>query len=92
MKLDFSYMEPIRGWKEVVAHYMNVDGYMATYCSSDVPLGTILRFPEIDMPLCVVGYATREDALRQWEIAKRITGECPIEPPEGGYWYKVTTD
>jgi hypothetical protein len=84
--------ECIGGWEEVVKYYMNVDGYMAFCCGVEVPLGSILHIPEMNVPLCVIGVATREDAVRQWKMAKKITKQDPLPPPEGGFWYKVTTD
>jgi hypothetical protein len=86
--------ELIANWQELVRQVLERDGFMVGWSNRPLQIGEL--YPEIEgcemgQPFYVTGVATREDAVRQFMTGREMDPDA-IQPPYGGFWYKLQTD
>jgi len=76
-------------WRKYIERILASEGYMVQGLSEEMPTGGRLRMWGTDQPFQIIGEATYEDALRQWEVYEEISGEDlePPPPPSSSWHY-----
>ena len=89
MRID---VELIDEWRRATEETLRLDGYMVTGAPDALVVGSTLN--EDSGIWKVVGEATYEDALRQFERNKKFLtdGEDFIPPPKNYRFYKVVPE
>jgi hypothetical protein len=77
-------------WMECIQRLLATDGYVIQPSSEEMETGSSVRIWGSDQAFEITGAATYEDALRQWRVYQKISGEEEMEapPPASAHWYK----
>lgn len=79
-------------WMECIQRLLAIDGYVIQPSSEEMETGSSVRIWGSDQVFEIIGAASYEDALRQWRVYQKISGEREIEAPPpapaGAHWYK----
>lgn len=84
---------------EVFMEVYQRQGFIVVVAHQPFPIGHVFNAarevtnpPGFDQPFCIVALATREEMLRQMDLAQELLGFGKGNPGPGDYFYKAVTE